>query len=47
VILSAITAIVAHNRRRDERLSPITETLSPWGPFQRRYKKDSTMLTST
>jgi hypothetical protein len=45
VIWSAITTIVAHNKRREERLSPITETLSPWCPFRRRYKKDSTMLT--
>jgi hypothetical protein len=47
MILSVITTIVAHNRRRSGRLSHITAMLSSWGPLQRRSKNDSTVLTST
>jgi hypothetical protein len=43
-VLSPITGIVAHNRRRYGRLSHITETRSTWHPERRLTKRENPFL---
>jgi len=44
-VLSLIPRIVAHNRRRDDRLSHITEARSTWDPDRKLAKKEQVCLT--
>jgi len=45
VALSSITGIVVYNRRRDGRLSHITETQGAWPPDRRLTKREKCLLT--
>jgi hypothetical protein len=43
--LSPITGIVAHNRRREGRLSHIIEAQGAWPPARRLTKREKDVLT--